>query len=249
MTMLQRRRMTHQTVLVQSGKLTRARFDKNMTWPEFKVFLITAAQLTSKDQDLVEFTTTVNDLCELANLGTADPGRYQRVHHLLETITKRGVVIFKEAEEGGTERIYAQFFSEARYVEETRQIVFRLHPRMKEYLLQLKNYTLAKHLLELTSLDSVAQARFYMLVCDCCKLWNPALRTFPVLELAQILGLDVDVRSEPESQVAYRIRRIYAAIQKKGVDISFTLTFLKLNGRWLGRLNFPKHQKAVANYD
>lgn len=240
------KQMMPQTSLFQARTITRAKVDKNMTWPEFKIFGAVISQVSKKDKGFVDVTTTIGALCKLANLGgEKDPGRYQRVRALLTVLTTRGVVISKETEEG-KEKIYAQLFAEARHREETGLITFRLHPRMKEHFLQLHNYTLVKHLPEFLELGSVAQGRLYMLACDCQNLRSSSLRTFTVLELLEILGMPT-VRHEENWRTVEKIFRVYKGLRKKNISLKFKLIKIKKDKKAMICLEFPGKETSLSS--
>lgn len=222
----------------QETSLARGRYDKGMSLPEFKIWMVAASQ------DSLELKTTAPILCSMANIDGYGARKYAAVQECLTGLLKHEVHFLKaDTEKGVFKFIGFSLFSYAAY-EEGGTVTIKINSELAPYLHNLRKNFTQVNLEELLSLDSFYQARLYMLACSCSKLNYEGARTFSIQDFALALGMEY--KKSDEWVVMRRARLCWEELQKK-TDLHFSLVTLK-TGRKISGVRFDNF-KFLAKAD
>lgn len=241
-----RKDLHHQATLRYSNALTKAKFSGKMTWSEFKVFAVVAAQIRQKDQNFVEYKTTVNDLCSLANLGM-DESRYTRIRSILSGLVSRTVqLVTRTSPEDPSFRFrWFHFLEYVEYEEGSGNIFLRLPQEMREHLLGLRaNFTFSS-LPEFLKLESLAQGRLYLVLNSCKGFYDPARRTFSLSSLAKMLN--ITFTADRRADTVVRLRTIGSVLLER-TSLEFQVVEIKEGKKIVAvRFDFPRPRQRLLH--
>jgi plasmid replication initiation protein len=192
---------------------------------EMRIVLTMITQIGREDADFKLYRIHIKDFVDA--IGTSHKGEYERAREITANLMKRVMEIPKE-------RGYLQisFLSSAEYTKGTGYVELSFDPKLKPYLLQLKERFTQYDIRNVLSLQSFYSIRIYELLKQYIRIGE---RIMGVDELKEILQLPASY-----SHYASFKRRIILQSQKdlaQHTDLSFTFEELK-TGRRITRVRF-----------
>lgn len=189
------------------------RFD---VW-EDRIFLLTLSQIKFQDEDFKEYKIYIRDLANKYGIKTHDV--YTLVKNAVESLRKKKITIpYRFGEDVGTFSTGLLASYGAVDKEDLSYIIVELHPKLKPYLIQLKERFTQYNITFLMKMQSSHSKRIYKLLKQFEKIGK---RTFTIEKLREILGIEED-----EYKQYYDFKRRFIlkaqADLKKYTDLSFT---------------------------
>ncbi|WP_066837149.1 replication initiation protein [Rufibacter ruber] len=178
------------SIVTQSNDLINAYFD--MSTVQLRAFVYAVGHIHKKDKDLTAVKIPIKALY------SGEGGKnYRNTVKLAQELQKVDIKILKLVKDGeGTKRQYEAYtiFPTVKYTEDSKYIVTRINPDLKQFLINLNgNYTQAE-LTKLLSLKTIQAYRIYMFIkMNIDKSKGKIPETFKVdyKEFRLMLGLDV----------------------------------------------------------
>ncbi len=167
---------TTPNLVVKSNSLIEAQYKLNLS--EQKLILTLVSMIEKNDIDFKEYEFKISDFLKL--IGTKGKGYSGLVRKWLKDLREKTVVI--EREHGG--ELLTGWFSSAEYIPGSGRIIMCFDPKLKPYLLQLKEKYTRFHLDNVMRLRSEYAIRVYELLKQYVVIGE---RKFHLDELKQIL--------------------------------------------------------------
>ena len=193
---------------------------------EQKIVLVLAAMIKSQDREFKTYTLKVRNFSNFIELDSnAD---YEYLKSVTKTLLEKVFVVRTPNSE-----IQTHWLSSVEYNHGKGSVVFSFDPKLKPFLLQLKERYTTYRLHDVVQLRSAFSIRMYELLKEYEKIGH---RTFEVADLKEILGLT------PQQYTLYGDfkRRVILPAQKElkaKTDIAFTFEEIK-TGRAVAQIRF-----------
>ncbi|NYF26466.1 replication initiation protein [Sporosarcina sp. JAI121] len=154
--------MEDKYLVTQSNNLIEARHKKPLTAREQKIVLTMVSMIQPSDEDFKDYRISVKNFSEM--LGLKGSVKYTQMKEIAENLMTKTIEIPKE--NGGW--ILANWISSAEYKEGEGVIDLSFSPKLKPYMLQLKNQFTSYRLSNILNLNSTYSIRLYELM----KKWQ-----------------------------------------------------------------------------
>lgn len=154
--------MEENYLVTQSNNLIEARHKKPLTAREQKIVLTMVGMIQPSDEDFKDYRISVKSFSEM--LGLKGSVKYTQMKGIAENLMSKTVEIPKK--NGGW--ILANWISSAEYKEGEGVIELSFSPKLKPYMLQLKNQFTSYRLSNVLNLNSTYSIRLYELM----KKWQ-----------------------------------------------------------------------------
>lgn len=228
---MEKRTSTQPTLVVKGNDFINARHQ--LTVAEMRIVLTMITQIGRDDEDFKLYRIYIKDFVEA--IGTSHKGEYERAREITLNLMKRVMEIPRQ-------KGYLQisFLSSAEYIAGTGYVELSFDPKLKPYLLQLKERFTQYDIRNVLALQSFYSIRIYELLKQYVRLGE---RVMDVDELRQLLKL-------PDSYKHYASfkRRIILQAQKdlsRHTDLSFDFEEIKI-GRKIARIRFVIRSNRMA---
>ncbi|MFJ7936895.1 replication initiation protein [Sporosarcina sp. NPDC096371] len=149
-------------VVAQGNNLIEARHNKPLTAREQKIILTMVSAIQPSDNDFKEYRILLKDFSEM--LGLKGSIKYGEIKEIVKNLMEKTVEIPRP--NGGW--LLAHWVSTAEYIDGAGVIELTFSPKLKPYLLQLKNQFTSYRLSNILSLNSTYSIRLYELM----KKWQ-----------------------------------------------------------------------------
>ncbi|MCO4820702.1 MAG: replication initiation protein [Flavobacteriaceae bacterium] len=184
---------------------------------EDRIFLMTLAQIRPSDEDFKEYKIYIRDLVTKYGINTNNV--YNLVRNAVESLRKKKITIPQRfGEDMGllTTGLLAAYGEVSK--EEASYVVVELHPKLKPYLLQLKERFTQYNISFLMKMQSSHSKRIYKLLKQYEKI---GFRRFGIKQLRKILCIE---NGEYERYYDFKRRFIYKAQKdlEKYTDLIFS---------------------------
>jgi len=166
-------------LVVKSNKLINARLN-GMTWSQFRFFESLIAQIEKDQPDFTRQRVYLKDF--VREIGTKNKNEYQRAREITKSLMEHVLEIV----ESPTVVRQVNIFHEIVHNKNLPYVEVVFHPRLKPYLLQLKEKFTAYDIRNILPLSSIYAAQIYQFLK---QYSNIGTRTFKLDELKQILGV------------------------------------------------------------
>ena len=228
---MEERAPTYPTLVVKGNDFINARHQ--LTVAEMRIVLTMITQVGRNDEDFKPYRIYIKDFVEA--IGTAHKGEYERAREITLNLMKRVMEIPRPKG-----YLQVSFLSSVEYVTGTGYVELSFDPKLKPYLLQLKERFTQYDIRNVLALQSFYSIRIYELLKQYVKLGE---RVMEVDELRELLKL-------PDSYKHYASfkRRIILQAQKdlsRHTDLSFDFEEIK-TGRKFTRIRFIIRGNRVA---
>jgi plasmid replication initiation protein len=154
--------MNKNYLVTQANNLIEARHNKPLTAREQKIVLTMVGGIEPQDEDFKDYLISLKSFSEM--LGLAGSTKYTEIKEIMKSLMEKTVEI--PSENGGW--ILTHWVSSAEYVNGEGIIKLSFSPKLKPYLLQLKNQFTSYRLSNVLSLNSTYSIRLYELM----KKWQ-----------------------------------------------------------------------------
>ncbi len=169
--------MSNRQIVKQDFKLVNAKY--KLTTNEIKIIMNAISEIKIEDKDFHTYRIKLSDISqELHNESLKRS--YTRLKNFCEDLLKKPLFIPKE-DKGF---LIVNWFSSLEYIAGTAEIEYDIHPKLKPYLLELKERFVQYNLKYILPLASSYSIRIYQLLKEYEKTTK---RTFTVNELMDIL--------------------------------------------------------------
>jgi len=169
--------MSNRQIVKQDFKLVNAKY--KLTTNEIKIIMNAISEIKIEDKDFHTYKIKLSDISqELHNESLKRS--YTRLKNFCEDLLKKPLFIPKE-DKGF---LVVNWFSSLEYIAGTAEIEYDIHPKLKPYLLELKERFVQYNLKYILPLASSYSIRIYQLLKEYEKATK---RTFTVNELMDIL--------------------------------------------------------------
>jgi plasmid replication initiation protein len=176
---MERKKIDHKALVVQSNKLVEARYI--LTVAEQRLIFAMISMIEPTDEDFTTYKIPLTDLAKLWEIGT------DAVYSEAKKITLRlmGRVLQIQKPDGSLLQIHWVCTA----LHSPGYLNLQFHPLLKPYLLQLKGAFTKCKLLVLNQFESIYSIRIYQLLQQYRSIGS---RTFEIEELKSILGIGSD---------------------------------------------------------
>lgn len=171
--------MVENALVVKSNFLINAQ--GKLSSVEQKLYLTAISMISIDDEDFHEYVIPLVDVKKYFN---TDPANARRDIEKAINNLMSAKVIFKN-EQG--DKIFTTLISSARFLKSDVDMILRIDPNLKPYLLQLKSNFTTYRLMNAYKLDSGHSIRIYELLMQYLKIGK---RTFELEELKKTLGIE-----------------------------------------------------------
>lgn len=154
--------MNEKYLVTQANNLIEARHNNPLTAREQKIVLTMVGGIEPQDEDFKDYLISLKSFSEM--LGLAGSTKYTEIKEIVKGLMEKTVEI--PSENGGW--ILTHWVSSAEYVNGEGIIKLSFSPKLKPYLLQLKNQFTSYRLSNVLSLNSTYSIRLYELM----KKWQ-----------------------------------------------------------------------------
>ena len=154
--------MNENYLVTQANNLIEARHNKPLTAREQKIVLTMVGGIEPQDEDFKDYLISLKSFSEM--LGLAGSTKYTEIKEIMKSLMEKTVEI--PSENGGW--VLTHWVSSAEYVNGEGIIKLSFSPKLKPYLLQLKNQFTSYRLSNVLSLNSTYSIRLYELM----KKWQ-----------------------------------------------------------------------------
>jgi len=214
---------TRNNLVIKGNDFINARHQLNVA--EMRIVLTMIAQIGRDDVAFKPYRIYIKDFVDA--VGTSHKGEYERAREITANLMKRVMEIPKE-----NGYLQISFLSSAEYTRGTGYVELSFDPKLKPYLLQLKERFTQYDIRNVLSLQSFYSIRIYELLKQYIRLGE---RVMGVEELKELLKLPASYHHYASFK-----RRIILQSQKdleQHTDLSFEFEELK-TGRKITRIRF-----------
>ncbi len=219
--------MEENYLVTQSNNLIEARHKKPLTAREQKIVLTMVGMIQPSDEDFKDYRISVKSFSEM--LGLKGSVKYTQMKGIAENLMSKTVEIPKK--NGGW--ILANWISSAEYKEGEGVIELSFSPKLKPYMLQLKNQFTSYRLSNILNLNSTYSIRLYELM----KKWQHLGKWgCSVEDLRGKLGVGEKIYPKYANLKARVLAPAIAEVNEK-TDLFIRFNEIK-NGRSVERIEF-----------
>lgn len=211
-------------LVTKSNELIEASY--KLTMNEQRIVLMLAAKVQPDDQEFTRYRITVDEFIDLLELKRT--GVYNDIQELLKNLMKKTFGIKREKS-----ILYMPWLASAEYFTGQGYMELEFSPKLKPYLLQLKERFTTYRLHDVMQLRSVYSIRIYELLKQYHTIGS---RLFELEDLKFILGIE----KNEYGKYGHFKARVLKAAQKEledKTDIAFDFEEIKV-GRKVKKINF-----------
>lgn len=215
-------------LIVKGNKLINARYRFNVS--EMRMFLAMITQITREDTDFKTYRIQIADFLE--SIGTSSNSVYERAQETSKRLLEQPLII--EEDDGP---LQLNLISSAKYYRGRGYVDLQFDPKLRPYLLQLKEKFTAYDIRNVLRLQSGHSIRIYELLKQYETIGE---RTFQIDDLKEILGV-----ADQYTRYNDFKRFVILQAQKELIeycDIRFTFQEIK-QGRKIDRIHFTIEQQ------
>ncbi|MEK6189981.1 MAG: replication initiation protein, partial [Carnobacterium alterfunditum] len=154
--------MNSKHLVTQANNLIEARHNNPLTAREQKIVLTMASMIEPNDDDFKDYRISIKEFSEM--LGLEGKAKYTEVKDISKELMSKTIEIPQE--DGGW--LLVHWVSSAKYVKGEGVLELSFSPKLKPYMLQLKNQFTSYKLSNVLSLNSTYSIRLYELM----KKWQ-----------------------------------------------------------------------------
>lgn len=222
-------------VVAQGYDLIEAHYRDSLTNQEMKIALTLISMVQPKDKEFNSYEFTVTELAEMLGLKKDSRNLYRDIRKVARGLRTKQIVI-----ESDGYRLETSWMSSAEYFNDGR-IKFSFDPKLKPYLLDLKNHFSTYRLGNVLSLEGAYSIRLYELM----KKWqNIVVWDVPVDELRKMLGAN---QKSYENFGSFKQKVLTPAVKEinESTDVIVEVTE-KRKGRRITDLSFKIKARPVV---
>ncbi len=222
--MRKKNKTVNSSLVKQSNALINASYQVSLA--EKRIILYMLTKIHKDDEDFKPYRMNIKEF--LAEIGTDTKNLYERAKHSTKELLNRVLEI-----KTSTGLLQITFLSSAEYYDKEGYVELSFDPKLKPYLLQLKECFTTYAIENILSLKSIHSMRIYELLKQFQSLGE---RTFKLKELKYILGLQDQYFND---YTAFKKRVILQAQKElnQSTDISFEFEEIKL-GKKIDSIKF-----------
>lgn len=226
-------------LVTKSNELIEASY--KLTTNEQRIVLMLAAKVQPEDQEFKCYRIEVDEFVEL--LGLKRTGVHNDIQEIIKNLMKKSFGI-KRHESGRRSVLYMPWLASAEYFIGQGYMELEFSPKLKPYLLQLKERFTTYKLHDVMQLRSVYSIRIYELLKQYNTIGN---RLFELDDLKFTLGIE---KSEYEKYGHFKAKVLKVAQKEleEKTDISFDFEEIKA-GRKVAKINFIIKRQAVEQLE
>lgn len=229
--------MSNRQIVKQDYQLVNAKYKLNPN--EIKIIMNAVSEIKMEDKDFHTYRMKLSDISEELHNQSLKRS-YTRIKNFCEDLLKKPLSIKKESG-----FLVANWFASLEYISGTAEIEYEISPKLKPYLLELRDRLVKYNLKYILPLTSSYSIRIYQMLKEYEKL---KIRYIKVDELMEILQV-------PESYLYGDFKRKVLKVAEKELaehcDICFTIEEEK-EGKRVDRLIFriyPNKQEEQGLFD
>jgi len=219
-------------LIVKSNELIQGRYELKIS--QIKLILHMITLIRKDDEDFKEYKISIKDYAQ--RVGIDPEGEYSHAKEITEDLLKKVMKIAYE-DEGGKERfLQINWLSHADYAEGEGYVEISFDPKLKPYLLALKERFTQYDIRNVLPLKSFYSIRIYELLK---QFEQVRYRVFKIKELKEMLGLE----DKYKSYSLFKKRVIEKAQEelKEHSDLYFDFEEIKQHGRAYTHVKFNIH--------
>lgn len=213
-------------IVAQGNYLVEARHNNPLSAREQKIILTMVSMIQPVDEDFKDYRISIKEFSEM--LGLEGSAKYTELKSITKNLMSKSIEIPQE--DGGW--LLANWISSAEYKKGEGVIALSFSPKLKPYLLQLKQYTSYK-LSNILSLNSTYSIRLYELL----KKWSFLGKwESPVEEIREKLGA---VTKSYSLYGNFKNKILLPAIKELNEHTDLSISFREIKkGRSVNRIEF-----------
>lgn len=213
-------------LVAQSNDLIEARHNNPLTVREQKIILAMVSEIQPDDEDFKEYSISLKNFNEM--LGLKGKTKYSEIKEIVKNLMGKTIEIPRKNKGW----LLAHWVSSAEYIDGEGFIELTFSPKLKPYLLQLKEYT-SYRLSNILSLNSTYSIRLYELM----KKWEFLGQwEYPVEDLRGKLGVEEGTYPKYSN---FKARVLLRAIEEVNEKTEFHITFEEIKkGRSVVKIKF-----------
>jgi len=225
-------------LVVKSNYLIEASY--KMTTQEQRLILMMASMIKPEDKSFQTYEIRVKDFNDI--VGIRGEGSYSKTKELTKKLLERSLII-----QSAESLLQISWLSSAEYFDKKGRVELSFDPKLKPYLLELKQFFTRYQLQNVIRFKSIYSIRLYELLKQYEKIGE---RTFDLIEFKRILG----IRPGSYKLYGHLKSKILNPVQKelkKNADIRFDFKEKKQGRKVVGiifriKQNTPKRGKTAA---
>jgi len=219
-------------LIVKSNELIQGRYELKIS--QIKIILHMITLIKKDDADFKEYRISIKDYAH--RVGIDPEGEYTHAKEITEDLLKKVIKITYEDEEGRDRFLQINWLSHADYAAGEGYVEISFDPKLKPYLLALKERFTQYDIRNVLPMKSFYSIRIYELLKQFEKV---GYRVFKINELKEMLGID----KKYSSYSLFKKRVIEKAQEelKKYSDIYFDFEEIKQHGRAYSHIRFNIH--------
>ncbi len=204
-----------------------------LTTNEQRIILMLAAKVQPEDKEFTRYRIEVDEFVTL--LGLKNKGVHNDIQEIIKGLMKKTFGIKKEKS-----LLYLHWLASAEYFVGQGYMELEFSPKLKPYLLQLKERFTTYRLYDVMQLRSVYSIRIYELLKQYAQIGT---RFFDLADLKFILGIE---KNEYERYGHFKSKVLKVAQKElaEKTDISFDFEEIK-SGRKVAKINFIIQKREV----
>ena len=220
-------------LVVKSNCLVEASY--KLTIQEQRIILLMASMVKPEDEDFQIYRIKIKDFLDL--VGIKDQGKYPEIKKITRTLRSRELIIHKPGSE-----LQIGWLSSAEYFDGKGYVELEFSPKLKPYLLKLKEFFTSYQLKNVIQLKSVYSIRIYELLKQYEKIGK---RDMELDELRYILGIE-DKKYPMYANLKQKILNPAQKELEEKTDLSFKFEELK-EGRKVKAIRFliSKNERII----
>ena len=220
------RRIKSNYLVAQSNDLIEARHNNPLTVREQKIILAMVSEIQPEDEDFKEYRISLKNFNEM--LGLKGKTKYTEIKDIVKNLMGKTIEIPRK----NNGWLLANWVSSAEYIDGEGVIELTFSPKLKPYLLQLKEYT-SYRLSNILALNSTYSIRLYELM----KKWEFLGNwEYPLEELRGKLGVEEGTYPKYSN---FKARVLSRAVEEVNKKTDFHISFEEIKkGRSVVRIKF-----------
>ena len=221
-------------LIVKSNQLIQGRYELKIS--QIKLILHMITLIKKDDEDFKEYKISIKDYAH--RLGVDPEGEYSHAKDITEDLLKKVIKIDYEDEAGRERFLQINWLSHADYAEGEGYVEVAFDPKLKPYLLALKERFTQYDIRNVLPLKSFYSIRIYELLKQFEKV---GYRVFKIKELKEMLGIE----KKYKSYSLFKKRVIEKAQEelKEHSDLYFDFEEIKQHGRAYTHIKFNIHSQ------